>query len=72
MTDIPFEHFAEALGDFQRQFDSSAVDGVCHLFKNGQERYAFQLPESACKYNCEQLNKDDPDHDWTYTWNPIG
>ncbi len=72
MRDISFSEFAQRVGDFQKTVDEKAVDGVCHLYKNGEEQYTVQIPESACKYNCDQLNKDDPSDGWTYVWNPIG
>jgi hypothetical protein len=72
MKDVTFPKFATAIGKFEKKLDSTAVDGVCHLLKNGQELYTFQLPQSACEYNCEQLNEQDPDGGWTYKWNPLG
>lgn len=71
MRTVPFERFARGIGEFQKMVAPDAPDGVCHLYKDGDEKYTFQLPESACKYNCDQLNGDDPEGGWTYVWNPI-
>jgi hypothetical protein len=36
-----FQDLANRIGEFQRKVEPDAVDGICHLLKNGVEQYTL-------------------------------
>ena len=71
MTTMKEKVHASAAKVRQRHREDDGPDGVCHLYRDGQEEYTDQMSEQLCKANCDQMNESDQGGNWTYTWNPI-